>query len=121
MTARIWIYWNQSPVRITVREGSRVHLYRSEATDEGYSYEGEDYYFDDDRPGVIIAETHSGGRDCDGPIHHHSACEWPVGGPTVPLVTWDSTGRCIDLPISRPDWQLVDSWQRDVYAEAAGY
>lgn len=121
MQARIWIYWNHSPVRITVREGHRVHLYRSEPTDEGYSYEGEDYYFSDDEPGVIVRESHDGGRDCDGPIHRHRVDYWRVGGPVTPMVTWGSSGNCVDLPELRPVWEYSNSWQRDLYAEVMGY
>jgi len=60
---RFWIYWNRSPVKITLRRGQTFDLYKFEITEEGNAWESERYYFIGDH---VKSDVATGGRDCDG-------------------------------------------------------
>ena len=106
MNARFWTWWNGDWVKLTLRPGEVVLLYESHETDEGYSFQEERFEHDGDS---LIRESASGGRDCDGPITYHSVCEC----------------RLSNLPQAAepecPPWARLNAWQRDTYAEMAGY
>lgn len=101
MNARFWVYWNGGWVKLTLRRGETVTLYECHSTDEGYAFRREDFsYYGTSVQRTVI----SGGSDCDGPIEHHAEYSCPV-----------------TKSMGQPEWQEHTRWQRDAYAEAAGY
>lgn len=116
--ARFWIYWNQQHTKLTLRPGQTLCLYHHAATDEGFAYCGEEYYYDPDEK-LIACTRDSGGRDCDGPIDFHNEWVCPLGRLQHHAMAVDGDpGKGI---IYMPDWWTTEAWQRDVYAEDAGY
>lgn len=112
MNARFWIYWNGTWVKITLRPGERTTVWRGGQTEEGYEQESETYYFTEDGE-QVIQELNSWGRDCDG--------RYERGGTVTCDVYRLRTVTRKGCPYPLPDWQYVDSHQRDHSAEAAGY
>jgi hypothetical protein len=122
---RFWNYWNGSYSRLTLKPGDTLTLDRCESTDEGHEYETEEYEYDA-HEGIIICTMASGGIDCDGPIMHHAEFVWHPGGDITPALDMDENGelhivRWNGQPCMRPCWTKQSAWQRDAYAEAAGY
>jgi hypothetical protein len=116
---RIWIYWNEGIVRITVREDSPIELYRGGPTDEGWSAHEERYSLED---GILKREMRQSGSDCDGRHERGTVDYWQPEFGTVPCIEVDSQGNCKEVSEQRPNWHdAQDIWQRDYAAEAAGY
>lgn len=105
--ARFWVWWNQGYVKLTLREGKRIDLSNSEATDEGYNYIAESYTIDGP---MLNCEVAHGGSDCDGRIDNYREHEAPINE----LRYRCSIGEC-------PEWQELGCSQRDQFAELAGY
>ena len=101
-----WI--NGDEVVLTLSPGQRLTWRSGGPTDEGYSYQDHVWAYDKDE-GVIYWEVHEMSRDCDGPHEWHSECCLPV----LEVVPHTCPR---DLPRIG-----VAQWQRDVYAEMAGY
>lgn len=106
MNARFWVWWNDGWVKLRLKPGEVIQLYESHDTDEGFSFQNEIYEHDDD---YISCHVQSGGRDCDGPLEHHSVYECTLQElqPAADSVS--------------PPWRKVKAWQRDAYAEQMGY
>lgn len=106
MNARFWVWWNDGWVKLTLRPGEVVHLRTAGPTDEGYYYIDEVYENDGNE---LWCDYESGGSDCNGPLTRHAM----------------SVCHLVDLePCTEPQsppWKHIKSWQRDAYAEAAGY
>lgn len=116
---RIWIYWNDGIVRITVREDKPVYLYKGGRTDEGWSAHEERYSIED---GQLKREVRDSGSDCDGRHEQGFVDYWIPELGLVNCVEIDSQGNCKEVSEQRPDWQDAnDIYQRDYAAEAAGY
>ena len=115
---RFWIYWQESIVRLTIREGQTIELHSGGPTDEGYSHHYESYTLED---GVLSRLCGSDCRDCDGRMVHSQRDYWLPEFGTVPCNSWNN-GEMTELPERRPNWQEESApWQRDYAAEAAGY
>lgn len=127
-TIRFWVYhwpkrdpWGPNAglyhdggwVRLTLRPGESLNHYSAAPHEEGYSYHDETWRHAGDR---IDGESVCGGSDCDGPISHH----WAGYCPIERLAAHRPDILPPDVP-GTPDWETADRWQRDVYAEAAGY
>ena len=81
--------------KFTLSPGQLLSHYKSEPTDEGYSFEG----FTLDYDGTdVTADICTGGRDCDGPIE-----------------------RYYELILTKDGWKELSAYQRDHYAEMMGY
>lgn len=119
-TQRIWIYWNDGIVRITVREDAPVELYRSGPTEEGWFAHQERYWIED---GTLRREVRYAGADCDGRHERGMQDYWVPEFGLYPCIEIDSRGNCRDAPERRPNWHDIESlaYQRDHAAEAAGY
>lgn len=116
--ARFWVYWNQQHTKLTIKPGQTLRMFRTGATDEGYAYEGEEYYYDPELR-VIHNTRDSGGSDCDGPIDYHN--EWICQVNRLHDQQMFIDGEPAKGTIQMPAWQCERSWQRDHYAEAMGY
>jgi len=100
-----------SPVRVTLRAGETLSHFEGGPTDEGYSSECSEWYYDA-AEGLVFCEYTSWSRDCDGP--HESQSE------TVCPASRLALGPEFD-GLRYPDWDRIGSRQRDYFAEAAGY
>lgn len=118
-TIRIWIYWRDGIVRITVTEDKPVELYYGGPTDEGWYSHEEMYRIED---GTLYREIRDCGADCDGRQERRIQDFWVPEFGTVPCIEIDSHGNCTQVDEHRPNWHdIADVWQRDYAAETAGY
>jgi hypothetical protein len=109
--ARFWTYTNKGLVRIALRKGKALHHVEGGPDDEGYSYTSTTYSFDGDN---VVVESHTRACDCDGPIERGHAIYARLRELAV-IRNEDDTH-------SFPHWQeLQAGWQRDTFAEQAGY
>ena len=115
MNARFWTYLNGGAVKLTLQEDESFTWRSFEYTDEGWNSEQITWTYEN---GVIRREWESCGRDCDGRLDQYGA--------QFCLVEHMQAGNTYEQPapigwITYPKWEEVDSWQRDEFAEAAGY
>ena len=117
---RIWIYWNEGIVRITIPRDGSFEVIRGGQTDEGWSSYGETFEHDsyDD---TITRTCCNDGRDCDGRLTSVSVFKWTVGNGTTQMHQFTDDGGLVLVPERQPDWITENGYQRDEYAEAAGY
>jgi len=110
---RIWAFHPETLdyVRLALRDGESVTLGGNYVeTDEGYSRHASTYTR---RGSVIERSDFDDGRDCDGRLARGWEGRWTLGGPMF-------QPRTEGAPLL-PDFSEADAWQRDEYAEAAGY
>jgi hypothetical protein len=124
VNARFWVYINGGPVKLTLKPGQALSWSRGGRTEEGWSRESESWEWDgEDWPGVLRHAWLSEGRDCDGYLSHdgEDICrraglrsgDFPCLDYCENPAAWDG--------VRWPAWEKVRSWQRDEYAELAGY
>ena len=68
MTKRIWVYWNETYTKITLRQGESVDLTHAGQTDEGYYRNVETYCWEGRKLEAIFTVSW---RDCDGYHRDH--------------------------------------------------
>jgi hypothetical protein len=118
MNARFWIrHGVDNWVKLTLAPNQDVEFYERHPTEEGWSSLWQRYY--NDGNGVSY-EWGSDGVDCDGRLEQggESFCQFSD------LMSRDMNmlDPCPENEgIYAPQWQSVDSHQRDYQAEAAGY
>lgn len=110
--ARFWTHTDKGLVRITLRRDQSLTHVEGGRNDEGYSYTVTTYSFDGEK---VMVEYATDARDCDGPISR--------GGKSFAFLdelAWVSSEDCQH---AFPLWHSFksDEWQRDAFAEAAGY
>jgi hypothetical protein len=110
-TARFWTYHIEGMVRVSLRDGESLHHSRSQETDEGWCSEATRWTLEN---GVVIRETVTDGRDCDGRLTRHYEDQCPVE-----LLASQPAYDAPELMV--PTWQDRKSSQRDEYAEAMNY
>ena len=110
--ARLWIFPNGSPVKVTLRPGDSIAWGRSYHHEEGWSREGIELTYDGE---TVEREVWEDGTDCDGRTSsseqsfcHRSRLQARCG-------EWDGE------PYPMPEWEWGECQQRDYTAEAAGY
>ena len=109
--ARFWTRHNGGHVQITLRPGQALEAHAGGPTDEGYSWTQTRWTLSDD---TVTVEYHTHACDCDGPLDTAATLH-------CDLTDLASGYHCPDSGIRFPDWQHADTWQRDCFAEAAGY
>lgn len=110
-TARFWVYLNDGIVRIKLRKGQELSWAEGGQTDEGFSYTGHCWSFDGEE---VFYNIVTNACDCDGPISHGSSAFCKLRELAV-----IANEECTQ---AFPHWQQRGrGWQRDAYAEAAGY
>jgi hypothetical protein len=113
--ARIWVWLNDAPVKITLKPGQTLRWSHAARTEEGWSSESHEWHWD----GQLVEQIDTDGRDCDGRLstsasyfttphlfQAHEAHEPP-----------DSQ----DVSIRFPRWEKISAHQRDYSAESMGY
>ena len=131
--ARFWIThpnYDQGPCKVTLKPNKSFTVSCGGETEEGWSRTTENYHYDSRRR-MIVAEFINDGVDCDGRLTRYATCECRLADLHIrPMfVGWkpnpkDPDGIQIeiyDATILLPDWERVDSHQRDYAAEAMGY
>ena len=110
MNARFWLWWNHSPVKLTMKPDQRIEFSRWESTDEGWSAEAESFSFD----GFIVErESVNDGKDCDGRLTQTTM--------TICHLDQLKAGYEENEEIQFANWDKVRFWQRDQFAELANY
>jgi hypothetical protein len=110
--ARIWIYENGSPVKLTLRPGQTRRWHHYAQDEEGYSSTRNEWDWDGRR---LVNTLNFSGRDCDGRISRSGRCY------TTPA-TFKTGFADPDHPgVTFPEWEELDATQRDYTAEARGY
>lgn len=111
--ARFWEYHNGAPVKLTLRPGQSLSHYSGGRTDEGWSSTATTWRLSSNGR-VLERDITSDGADCDGRL--------TTGCDSVALTERDSFVPLYYAPeLLRPDWRDAGGWQRDQFAEAAGY
>lgn len=105
---RFWIYYKNSPVKLTIRPQQTIEIFEGGATEEGYDWTVNVYHHTGDE---LLRESTREARDCDGPLTQHTDC----------ICTPDKLHSHEFDGVKYPDWDRVKSWQRDIYAEQMGY
>jgi hypothetical protein len=106
--AKFWAWVNDGQVRITLRPGQSLHWGKSWRHDEGWSSEGETWT----HVGTAVErDAWTDGRDFEGRL----STETRLFCPLERLHAREVDGLFL------PDWQRIESSQRDYQAEAAGY
>ena len=118
---RIWIYWREGVVKITIPFGEEITVGYGGRTDEGWSSYCETFAHDIDE-NTIVRTCVSDGCDCDGRLTSVNESHWTIGGNTSPMFEFDTRCDLIQVEgILTPDWESGTTVQRDYEAEAAGY
>ena len=118
---RIWVYWNGTFSKITVRpqhdEDTPICLYTGSDTEEGWETRREFYWLD--CYGTLRSEVVDDGVDCDGRLTHH----WRgfVRGLAVHMPYAEEDRVFQGKPVLLPAWEKISAGQRDYSAKAAGY
>jgi hypothetical protein len=107
MSVRFWVWWNDSPVRLCLRDS--VTLYSRWRHEEGWTSVEEQYVRDGD---WVVTTRIEDGRDCDGRLRVVSIARAHVSA---------LSARTSVDGLRTPDWRRVRAYQRDFTAEKAGY
>jgi hypothetical protein len=108
--AKFWAWVNDGQVRITLRPGQSLHWGKSWRHEEGWSSEGETWT----HVGTAVErDAWTDGRDCDGRMSTYTRLSCAMDRLTARTVDEDREPY--------PDWERIESSQRDYQAEAAGY
>lgn len=110
MNAKLWIWWNDDAVKLTLSKDQSIELVRYERTDEGYSKREEKYTFDGE---YVLLEGLDSGRDCDGYIERNYELKAHID-------SLQDINHFVD-GIKYPHWEKVSEGIYDQQAQAAGY
>ena len=113
--ARFWVWVNGAWSKLTLAPGQRLERHSFETTDEGWSSYAESWELSSDGH-ELRRETTSDGCDCDGRLT--TGCDaMAIADPShyLPCGPYEPAG------MYRPNWIDAGGWQRDQFAEAAGY
>ena len=111
--ARFWIFINDAPAKITLKPGQALSHYQGGATDEGWQSTAETWELSTDAQ-TLTREHISDGADCDGRLTR--GCDSIASADPATF-----SGLYYTPELMRPDWQDADQYQRDQFAEMAGY
>jgi len=110
--ARLWIYYSPGDtwVKLTLKPGQTLAYGDSYSHDEGWTSTGSRYTHEGEH---LMLEWFSDGTDCDGRLSQSGTLYCAIGK----LQTKPS----IDGQHMMPEWQELNSRQRDYAAETMGY
>ena len=118
---RIWTYWRDGIVRVSVPWDSEISFGDGGATDEGWSRHIETFNHDADTD-TVTRTSHNEGSDCDGRYSNTTEEHWKRGGELSPMFEFDRAGNQLRIPgIMQPAWNVETQCQYDANAELAGY
>lgn len=108
--ARFWVWFHNSPVKLTLKPGKTLSYASGGATDEGWHSESEQFWHEGD---VIVRERVSDGCDCDGRLTTTSEYICPLSDLAENFVEEDN--------LAYPEWIRKNSCQYDEFARTMGY
>lgn len=111
--ARFWVYWNGGWVKLTLRPRQTLRAFEFHHTDEGWSSESEEWFFDGS---TVWREWSSCGCDCDGRLDRYGEDQCPLH-----LLHDCESVDSFENGIKYPSWERVTAGQYDQNAELAGY
>ena len=113
--ARFWVWQNSGWVKLTLRPGESLTTgWWQQQTNEGWHQWVVTWTYD----GLVVRRISADeSRGCDGRLDRYGEDECAQGR----LHSWESCYREEGDPDGLPDWQKVESGQRDYSAEAMGY
>lgn len=114
--ARFWTWHNNGWVKITLKPGQQLAHATGGPTDEGYHAECSVWIHEGT---TIRCEYSSSGYDCDGP--HSRYVDLVCGISNLKDRPESGIEGDEDWMPDRPDWEKEHAFQRDLYAEMAGY
>lgn len=106
---RFWVWWNHGWVKITLVPYQTVSVWDGGQTEEGFRHFSSRWTH---HGKYVERETYSYERDCNGPHENTSESECRLCN-----LAQDEGHDGTRIPA----WSYKDSFQRDHYAEAAGY
>ena len=115
--ARFWIWYLNSWVKLCLAPNQTVEFSCGGATEEGYSSTADVYTHEGD---VVRSEYHNYSSDCDGPHEYHSESVCPLGQLKA-VDAFEYFNSAENVGIYCPEWVRESAYQRDTYAEMAGY
>ncbi len=110
MSARLWIWWNDSAVKLTLKKDQVIELVTYEQNEEGYSRRDEKYTFDGE---FVLLDGLDSGRDCDGYIERSFELKAHID-------SLQDINHFVD-GIKYPHWEKVTESVYDQEAQKAGY
>ena len=117
MNARFWTFIHDDYVKITLRPGQSLSHYMGGPTEEGWSSEATTWRHDGN---TVTRQCTDDGCDCDGRLTRNYDCICPLSRLSYRTVrSWEGTWP--KAVYNFPDWEVMDSSQRDYAAEAMGY
>lgn len=121
--ARLWIWWREGWVKITVPVGDNIELHYHGRHEEGWSSHHECWSNDGKE---VIWEVSDRGSDCDG--RHGSDAEFVCSIDklaTLPIMRMIQTKpyeqSMEDTGLFQPEWERTDSRVYDQYAQLSNY
>jgi hypothetical protein len=110
--ARIWIWENGAPIKLTLKPGVPLRWTHGGRDEEGWSWTRLTFEWD----GHTLLQSYDfDGRDCDGRLTRSGACC------TTPDLFQAGHQEETDPAVRYPKWEELSQSQRDYTAEAAGY
>jgi hypothetical protein len=110
--ARIWVWLNDAPAKITLKPGQTLRWNRAARTEEGWSSESHEWHWDLDGQ-QLVEQIDTDGRDCDGRLSTSASYF------TTPHLF--QAHESPDVSIRFPMWEKISAHQRDYSAEAMRY
>ena len=108
-------FWHMTPstnwVKLTLRPGKEIKLHSSRFNGEGTSWECDIYRLEDDK---VINDWAHGGNDCDG-RHKSGGTLFCAIDKLQSREHWEEKGLML------PQWEKLEQWERDEFAENANY
>lgn len=110
--------WQQ----ITLKQYQQVEFSEGGPHEEGFSHTETEYFYDAG-VGRVTRESHTNGRDCDGPMQTWTDDWCSVEELEARVVKMDVPEEFPggQYEIKVPEWQTGRRTQRDVFAESMGY
>lgn len=107
--ARFWDYFS-SPVKITLKPNQELKYYKHSYNGEGYDINITTYKYENNK---VICTIFDDGWDCDGRLSSYNVFECSINKL--------KSHFNIHNNLFMPDWQRVESSQRDYAAEEMGF
>lgn len=115
MNAKFWIYYPPACglVRLKLKPGQEIRYSYGGRTDEGWERSWEVFSHDGER---ILSEWCSDGADCDGRLTRCGASQC-----SLDRLQARAAFASENEGIMVPEWEELESYQKDEFAERMGY
>lgn len=120
---RFWVHANEGLCKLTLKPGQTLSHRQGGPTDEGWSWCGQTWEYDE-HEGLVKHSITTEAQDCDGRHGDYRDFECRIEHLAVYQATlWDDLlGQPVEVPgVRLPKWEKAGASQYDQYAEMAGY